>query len=137
MDAAHVYTYAKMRLTPAIISATTGRTSKKVLSHTNSSTANFSSNLDGIQNPSGGSIPPPRPMGREKWWRGQDGFLLTNAWGLPSEGSNAIVPTVWFQDGKLQMYIYQTKQLTFILLIPVSHAALEGVHIQTQILEQV
>jgi hypothetical protein len=126
-----------MRLTPAIISVTTGRTPKKVQSHPSQSVADLKNNLEAVQNSAGGSIPPPRPMQRDKWWREQDGFLATNVWGIQSEGSNDIVPIIWLQEEKMQMCIYQNKQLTLVLLTPESHAALGGTHFQTQILEKV
>ncbi|MCO5560451.1 hypothetical protein L7F22_014066 [Adiantum nelumboides] len=154
-DAAYVFTYARMRLTPAVISAaSSGRSLKKVLSRANSSaSANLrvnASELSGSgQSPlredsgdQGSEVFTPRPLQRDKWWRDHDGFLVTDAWGVEAQGMNAIIPTVWLQlssEGPMQLVAYQHKQLTVIMLISVVHLAADAdgsLVLRNQVLEK-
>lgn len=155
-DAACLFAYARMRLAPAAISATSsGRSSKKSLSHSNSSSSAHlrSSSLDSQttghissredSSDQGSEFFTLRPMQRDKWWRDQDGFLSTDAWGVEAEGMNATVPSVWLQQSseeRMQLCAYQHKQLTVIMLISVTHLPTdaEGSYLlKNQVLEKV
>eukprot|EP00250_Pteridium_aquilinum_P012618 c20839_g1_i2 orf=227-1765(+) len=155
-DAAYLFTYARMRLAPATISATSSgsRSLKKVLSHANSSSSAHLRNSNNEISVSGHSplredsgdqsseFFTPRPMQRDKWWRDQNGFLVTDAWGVEAQGMNAIVPTVWLQQSseeRMQLVAYQHKQLTVIMLISVTHLAADadGSHVlSNQVIEK-
>lgn len=153
--AAYLFTYARMRLAPANFPGTSsGRSLKKVLSHsTPSSSAQLRTGSSEIsasaQRPlredSGdraSEVITPRPLQRDKWWRDQDGFLLTDAWGVDAQGMNAFVPTVWLQQSSeecMELVAYQQKQLTVLILISASHSAAnaDGSHLlRNQLLEK-
>ncbi|KAI5063812.1 hypothetical protein GOP47_0020482 [Adiantum capillus-veneris] len=121
-DAAYLFTYARMRLTPAAISATSsGHSLKK-------SPLREDSGDQGLE------VFTPRPLQRDKWWRDHDGFLITDAWGVEAQGMSAIIPTVWLHQSSeecMQLVAYQHKQLTVIMLISVVHLAadIDGSHV--------
>ena len=63
-----------------------------------------------------------RPLQHNKWYKGTNGFPVTDIWG-PEVGSMIFAtPTVLLQQTDERMYlcVYQHKSLTFILLFPVS-----------------
>lgn len=145
-----------MRLAPANFSGTSsGRSFKKVLSHSTSlssaqlrtgSTEILASGRSPLREGSGdqaSEVFTPRPLQRDKWWRDQDGFLLTDAWGVEAQGMNAVVPTVWLQQSseeRMQLVAYQQKQLTVLILISATHLAADadGSHVlRNQLLEKV
>ncbi|KAJ4710118.1 Vacuolar fusion CCZ1-like protein [Melia azedarach] len=63
-----------------------------------------------------------RPLQHGKWSKGKDGFLVTDTWGVDVGGMVCTTPTIWLQQTEEAMYLcpYQYKNLTLILLIPVS-----------------
>ncbi|KAK3222157.1 hypothetical protein Dsin_009182 [Dipteronia sinensis] len=63
-----------------------------------------------------------RPLQHGKWSKGNDGFLVTDIWGVDVGSSMIASPTVWLQQTEERMYLctYQYKGLTLILLMPVS-----------------
>lgn len=63
-----------------------------------------------------------RPLQNDKWSKGKDGFLVTDIWGVDAGSLICATPTVWLQQTEEGMYLcpYQYKNLTIILLIPVS-----------------
>lgn len=67
----------------------------------------------------------PRPLQRDKWSKGKDGFVTTNIWGAEDGNLVSLTPTVWLQQTKDHMClcVYQHKNLTIILLIPLSSLA--------------
>lgn len=140
-DTSNLFAYARMRLAPGTISNTTsGRGSKKV--HSSSLNSSSSAQLgNNFGNPTGAQLPlqedssdqgselvTPRPLEHDKWWRDQDGFLVTDAWGVESKGTNAIVPTVWLQQPEEQMQLcaFQQKMLTVIMLTSANHPGTES-----------
>ncbi|KAH7352599.1 hypothetical protein KP509_19G053500 [Ceratopteris richardii] len=153
-DAAHLYTYARMRLIPAAISTSSGGHSlKKVLSRANSSSVHLKASASDItaagQRPSPADSSnhhsqffTPRPLQHDKWWRDNDGFLVTDAWGVDAQGMSAITPTVWLQQSsqeRMKLVAYQHKQLTVVMLISVMHLApnADGSHVlRNQVLEK-
>lgn len=64
----------------------------------------------------------PRPLQRDKWSKGGDGFLVTDVWGVEIGSLLPRTPTVWLQQTHERAYliVYQYKSLTMVLLIPVS-----------------
>ena len=63
-----------------------------------------------------------RPLQHNKWYKGTDGFLVTDIWG-PEVGSMvSATPTVLLHQTEERMYlcVYQHKSLTLILLFPIS-----------------
>ncbi|KAJ4961871.1 hypothetical protein NE237_021781 [Protea cynaroides] len=64
----------------------------------------------------------PRPLQRDKWSKGKDGFLVLETSGAEVGGLNSSTPTVWLRQTDERMYlcVFQQKNLTIILLIPVS-----------------
>ncbi|KAH9746054.1 vacuolar fusion protein CCZ1 [Citrus sinensis] len=63
-----------------------------------------------------------RALQHGKWYKGKDGFLVTDIWGVDVGSLVCATPTVWLQQTEEAMYLcpYQFKSLTLILLIPVS-----------------
>lgn len=64
----------------------------------------------------------PRALQREKWFKGKDGFLVTDIWLKESGSSIAANPVVWLRQAEQRMFllIYQHRSMTVILLVPVS-----------------
>ncbi|XWS69488.1 hypothetical protein CRYUN_Cryun04dG0183100 [Craigia yunnanensis] len=132
-DTINLFTYAVLWLTPRAVSS--GASSWSYLRKGNSSSdvaaestfaysGSVSDQFYGSQD-----ISPPgdnryritRPLQHDKWFKGKDGFLITDIWGV-DVGSLNITPTVWLQQTEERMYLcaYQYKSLTLILLIPLS-----------------
>lgn len=63
-----------------------------------------------------------RALQHGKWYKGKDGFLVTDIWGVDVGSLVCATPTIWLQQTEEAMYLcpYQFKSLTLILLIPVS-----------------
>ncbi|KAL9454130.1 hypothetical protein AB3S75_009687 [Citrus x aurantiifolia] len=63
-----------------------------------------------------------RALQHGKWYKGKDGFLVTDIWGVDVGSLVCATPTVWLQQTEEAMYLcpYQFKSLTLILLFPVS-----------------
>ncbi|EOY01351.1 F23A5.27 isoform 4 [Theobroma cacao] len=63
-----------------------------------------------------------RPLQHDKWFKGKDGFLSTDIWGMDAGSLNVTTPTVWLRQTEERMYLcaYQYRSLTLILLIPFS-----------------
>lgn len=63
-----------------------------------------------------------RALQHGKWYKGKDGFLVTDIWGVDVGSLVCATPTVWLRQTEEAMYLcpYQFKSLTLILLIPVS-----------------
>lgn len=59
-----------------------------------------------------------RPLKHGKWSRGNDGFLVTDSWGV--EVDSSVHPSIWLHETEEKMYLcaYQHKSLTIIFLIP-------------------
>lgn len=59
-----------------------------------------------------------RPLKHGQWSRGNDGFLVTDSWGV--EVNSSVHPTIWLHETEERMYLcaYQHKSLTIIFLIP-------------------
>lgn len=152
-DTSYLFAYARMRLAPGTISSTSSsRISKKAsnssISVSSAQLGNNPGNSVGSQLPlqkdsgaQGSQFFTPKPMQHDKWWRDQDGFLFTDAWGVEAEGKNAIVPTLWLHQSEeqMQLCVYQQKTLTVIMLTSVnqSGADSEGSYLlRNQILEK-
>ncbi|KAF5750085.1 F23A5.27 isoform 5 [Tripterygium wilfordii] len=63
-----------------------------------------------------------RPLQHDKWFRGKDGFLVTDVWSVEVGSFISMTPTVWLQQTEERMYlcVYQYRSLTILILIPVS-----------------
>lgn len=63
-----------------------------------------------------------RPLQRDKWSKGKDGYLVTDLWGAEVGTWVFATPTVLLQQTGERMYLcaYQHRSLTLMLLIPVS-----------------
>lgn len=63
-----------------------------------------------------------RPLQRDKWCKGKDGFVVTDVPCAEVGGFIPLAPIVWLQQTEERMYlcVYQHKNLTIVLLIPVS-----------------
>lgn len=126
-DTTKLYTYAVLRLSPHALSS--GTTSWSYLRRVGYVSAGYGLPDAGLasevsQHTSRDTSPggqsrrsySPRPLQRDRWSKGKDGFLVTDIW-----GANA-TPIVWLQQTEEKAYIcvYQHKNLTIILLIPVN-----------------
>ncbi|KAJ0981245.1 hypothetical protein J5N97_009500 [Dioscorea zingiberensis] len=132
-DTTNIYTYAVLRLTPQALSSSTNSWSY-LLKGTSATTVavGFTAATgpvsDGSQQLSrdassagqgqGNNVP--RPLQREKWFKGKDGFLTTDIWGAEVGSLVPVLPTVWLRETEENMClcIYQHKNLTVVILIP-------------------
>lgn len=150
-DTTNVFTYAVLRLTPHALSLNSNSWSYL-------RRAKSASNLAAVSNISA-SRPPeshyasrdtspggerqrlhiPRPLQRDKWCKGKDGFVTTDIWGEEAGNLISLTPTVWLQqtEERTSLCVYQHKNLTIILLIPVlSLASGQGIAlVKKQLLE--
>jgi hypothetical protein len=83
-----------------------------------------------------------RPLLREKFSKGKDGFVAPDFAATEVRGAVPLTPILWFQQAEERMYlcIYQHKSLTILLLIPASSLinGEEGIaHVKKQMLENV
>ncbi|XP_077236001.1 vacuolar fusion protein CCZ1 homolog B-like isoform X2 [Tasmannia lanceolata] len=135
-DTANLFTYAVLRLTPRTLSPGAnswsylrrGTTTSQIA--TNSTLVNTGSASEEFQYTPRDTSPDrqgegyhvPRPLQRDRWSKGKDGFVVTDICG-PQVGSlMSTTPTVWLRQTEERMYlcVYQHKSLTIIILIPVS-----------------
>ncbi|XVE74544.1 hypothetical protein DITRI_Ditri12bG0025400 [Diplodiscus trichospermus] len=132
-DTINLFTYAVLRLTPHALSPAAsswsylrkGNSSSNVA--TESTFAHSGSVLEvlyGSHDTSAGDnrYHTTRPLQHDKWFKGKDGFLVTDIWGVDVGSLNVTTPTVLLQQTEERMYLcaYQYKSLTLILLIPLS-----------------
>ncbi|XVF43442.1 hypothetical protein PTKIN_Ptkin02bG0040400 [Pterospermum kingtungense] len=151
-DTVNLFTYAVLRLTPHALSS--GARSWTYLHKGNSSSnvatestfapsGSFSEQFYGSEDIScagDNRYRVTRPLQHDKWFRGKDGFLITDICGVDVGSSYITSPTVWLQQTGERMYLcaYQYKSLTLILLIPLSSIVNEeqGVSIVKQQLRE-
>ncbi|XP_039127339.1 vacuolar fusion protein CCZ1 homolog [Dioscorea cayenensis subsp. rotundata] len=132
-DTTNIYTYAVLRLIPHALSSGTNTWSYllKGTSATSAAagfTATTGSVSDGSQQSSSDASSAgqdqrnsvPRPLQREKWFKGKDGFLTTDIWGAEVGSLVSVLPTVWLRETEenMNLCIYQHKNLTIVILIP-------------------
>ncbi|XP_057959092.1 vacuolar fusion protein CCZ1 homolog B-like isoform X3 [Malania oleifera] len=134
VDTINLFTYAVLRLSPHALSP--GVSSWSYLRRGNSAShvaaISVSANPGSVAeqfygsrdtSPDGGqNYCIARPLVHNKWSKGKDGFLVTDIWGAEVGSSINATPTVWLQQMEERMYLcaYQHKNLTLILLIPVT-----------------
>lgn len=155
-DTINLFSYAILRLSPHALSSGASSWSYLRKGHTashaagpTSMLANTGSGLDQFYG-SRDSLPigdnnydVVRPLRRDKWLRGKDGFLLTDIWGAEVGSLVHTTPAIWIQQTGEKMYlcVYQHKSLTIILLIPVTSSILNGEQgvsmVKQQVLENV
>ncbi|XP_010649909.1 vacuolar fusion protein CCZ1 homolog B isoform X3 [Vitis vinifera] len=133
-DTINLFTYAVLRLAPnALLSRASswsylrkGNTASQiaaasVMASSGSVSEQFYGSRD--TSPHGGERSHVvRPLQHNKWYKGTDGFLVTDIWG-PEVGSMvSATPTVLLHQTEERMYlcVYQHKSLTLILLFPIS-----------------
>ncbi|XP_077241149.1 vacuolar fusion protein CCZ1 homolog B-like [Tasmannia lanceolata] len=134
-DTAKLFTYAVLRLTPHALSSCAnswsylrkGTTASHV--HKGSTLVNTGFASEEFQYTAHDTSPGrqgqgyhvPRPLQRDRWSKGKDGFLVTDIWGSEVGSLMSTTPTVWRQHTEEQMYlcVYQHKNLTLIILIPI------------------
>ncbi|XP_042477380.1 vacuolar fusion protein CCZ1 homolog B-like isoform X3 [Macadamia integrifolia] len=134
-DTVNLFTYAILRLTPFALSSGSSSWSYLRKGSTPSliATGSISPNLGSVieQTHTSRDTSPggqgqryhvPRPLQRDKWSKGKDGFLVIETSGAEVGSLNSSSPTVWLRQSDERMYlcIFQQKNLTIILLIPVS-----------------
>ncbi|EPS67559.1 hypothetical protein M569_07212 [Genlisea aurea] len=121
VDSVRLFTYAVLRLTPQALS--------RPYSHSKESNSSPGAVLDQYHHHNShdaagrnSSYSVLRPLQRGKWFKGEDGFLLTDTWGLEVDGSMHKSPTIWLHETEEKMYmlVYQHRSLTAVLLMPVS-----------------
>lgn len=150
-----MFTYAVLRLVPrALLSQASswsylrkGNTASQtaatsVLASSGSISEQFYGSRDASSH--GGEHSPHvvRPLQHNKWYKGTDGFLVTDIWGLEVGSMVSATPTVWLQQTEERMYlsVYQHKSLTLILLFPISSILIgeQGISvIKQQVVENV
>lgn len=137
-DTANLFAYCVMRLTPhALSSSLSSSTWSYIMKSKTASNISAVSSLpsavfaasDELQGTSRDTSPGgeprtvnvPRPLQRDKWSRGEDGYLVTDVWGIEIGTSLPRTPTILLQQSQEHMYlcVYQYKSLTIVLLIPV------------------
>eukprot|EP00262_Sarcandra_glabra_P016513 TRINITY_DN5414_c0_g1_i1.p1 TRINITY_DN5414_c0_g1~~TRINITY_DN5414_c0_g1_i1.p1 ORF type:complete len:517 (-),score=99.19 TRINITY_DN5414_c0_g1_i1:299-1849(-) len=135
-DTANLFTYALLRLTPHALSSGTnswsylrkGTTTSNVaagsiLANAGSASEEFHyTSRDTSPGREGQRYHVPRPLQQDKWSKGKDGFVVADIWGTEVGNLISATPTVWLKQTEERMYmcIYQHKNLTIILLIPVN-----------------
>ncbi|KAL8137897.1 hypothetical protein V2J09_003898 [Rumex salicifolius] len=120
-DTVNLFTYAILRMTTAAMSSSTSYWSyfRKGSSASRAAADHGSEDaLPSRQQPYSTS----RPLRLNKWYKGKDGFLVTDAWNSDVSSLDSTIPTVLLQQTKERMYLcaHQQKNLTTILLIPVA-----------------
>ncbi|XP_042502503.1 vacuolar fusion protein CCZ1 homolog B-like isoform X2 [Macadamia integrifolia] len=134
-DTVNLFTYAILRLTPLALSSGSSswsylrKGSTPSLIATGSISPNSGSVIeqtytsrDTSPGGQGQRFHVPRPLQRDKWSKGKDGFLVIETSGAEVGSLNSSTPTVWLRQSDERMYlcVFQQKNLTIILLIPVS-----------------
>ncbi|KAL8142079.1 LOW QUALITY PROTEIN: hypothetical protein V2J09_015111 [Rumex salicifolius] len=142
-DTVNMFSYATLRMSPRAMSSATSSWSyfRKGSSASSVATDSSGSHSDQIRGPQDTYLSR-RPLRTNKWCKGKDGFLVTDAWNTDVSSSDATIPTILLQHSEDRMYLcaHQYKNLTVILLIPVasvSSAEQEISSIKQQILENV
>lgn len=133
VDTTNLFTYAVMRLTPQALSSSTNWSYlRKGTSASNILAASMMANTgyiteaaqfvpyDTIRTRQNQVSPVIRPLQRENWIKGKDGFLVNDMWREEAGSSVSSLPIVLLRQPEEWMYIcvYQVKSLTIILLIP-------------------
>ncbi|XP_071735756.1 vacuolar fusion protein CCZ1 homolog B-like [Rutidosis leptorrhynchoides] len=126
-DTVNLFSYGILRLTPRVLSSSGGST-WSYLRKGNASLQDESAfdRLHGLQDASstvrGDNYRVVRPLQQGKWSKGKDGFLVNDIWGVEVGNLVPTTPTIWLQQTEHKMYLcaYQHKNLTIILLIPVT-----------------
>ncbi|XP_020274421.1 vacuolar fusion protein CCZ1 homolog isoform X2 [Asparagus officinalis] len=137
-DTTTIFTYAILRLTPHALSSNAsswsylrrGKSASNVLAASSTPTYRPEESHYGSRDTSPGREQHrhhiQRPLQRDKWFKGKDGFVDCDVWG---EGGTllSLNPTVWLQktEERMCLCVYQHKNLTIILLIPLSSLANE------------
>uniref|UniRef100_A0A2P2KQ28 CCZ1/INTU/HSP4 first Longin domain-containing protein n=1 Tax=Rhizophora mucronata TaxID=61149 RepID=A0A2P2KQ28_RHIMU len=149
-DTINIFTYAVLRLTPRALSTgvsswsyllkgngASNVSATSILSHTISASAQFYLSHDTSSSRENGSHVK-RPLQHDGWFKGKDGFLLTDIWGAERGSMIFLTPTICLQQTEETMYLcaYQYKNLTSILLVPVS-SILNGEQGVSQVKKQV
>ncbi|XP_020221805.1 vacuolar fusion protein CCZ1 homolog B isoform X1 [Cajanus cajan] len=133
-DTINLFTYAVLRLTPHALSSGTsswsylrkGSTASNIAAESNvAHPSSMSESFYGTSDISSGEdnhYHVVRPLQRDKWSKGKDGYLFTDSWGAEVGTWVFATPTVWLQQTGEKMYlcVYQHRNLTLMLLIPVS-----------------
>nr|AFK42762.1 unknown [Lotus japonicus] len=133
-DTINLFTYAVLRLTPHALSSGAsswsylrkGNTASNVATESNvAHPSTVSESFYGSSNISPGIADHHlvvRPLQRDKWSKGKDGYLVTDLWGAEVGTWVFATPTVLLQQTGERMYLcaYQHRSLTLMLLIPVS-----------------
>lgn len=139
-DTTNLFTYAVMRLTPHALSSNISSWSylKRAKSASNvaailsipTSAVERSHHTSRDTSPGGERqrYHIPRPLQRDKWSKGKDGFFITDVWGPEGGNSISLTPTVWLRETEecSCLCIYQHKNLTIILLVPASSLGHSG-----------
>lgn len=134
VDTINLFSYATLRLTPHALSSGVSSWSQllkgNVSSHAavGSVSANSSVVSDQLNRVHDTSFNEdysyhfPRPLQHDKWVKGKDGFLVTDIWNAEGESAGPSTPTIWLQQTEERVYLctFQHKNLTLILLVPVS-----------------
>lgn len=112
-DTTNLFSYAVLRLTPRVLSSGASSWSYLIRGNVSPHVAQHGGNV-------GNHVI--RPLLHGKWSKGKDGFLETDIWGMEASGWVGSTPKIWFfQTGEqMCLYVHQHKNLTLILLVPVS-----------------
>ncbi|CAK9323964.1 unnamed protein product [Citrullus colocynthis] len=112
-DTTNLFSYAVLRLTPRVLSSGASSWSYLIRGNVSPHVAQHGGNV-------GNHVI--RPLQHGKWSKGRDGFLETDIWGMEASGWVGSTPKIWFfQTGEqMCLYVHQHKNLTLILLVPVS-----------------
>ncbi|KAK9118098.1 hypothetical protein Scep_016191 [Stephania cephalantha] len=133
-DTVNLFTYAVMRLTPHALSSSTNSWSylrKSTVSQVSTGSVLLTAgSAPGEIYASGDTSPDnrslryhvPRPLRRENWTKGKDGFLVCESWAAEIADPVSKTPTLLLQKTGERVYlcVYQHKNLSIILLIPVN-----------------
>ncbi|KAK9106581.1 hypothetical protein Syun_022592 [Stephania yunnanensis] len=133
-DTVNLFTYAVMRLTPHALSSSTNSWSylrKSTVSQVSTGSVLLTAgSAPGEFYASGDTSPDnrslryhvPRPLQRENWTKGKDGFLVCESWAAEVADPVSTTPTLLLQKTGERVYlcVYQHKNLSIILLIPVN-----------------
>ncbi|KAG9443948.1 hypothetical protein H6P81_015288 [Aristolochia fimbriata] len=135
-DTANLFTYAVLRMTPHALSSSTNSWSylHKGSTTSHASTGPIFPNAElasedyrhtSRDTSPGGQVQRhhlPRPLQRNKWSKAKDGFLVTDIWSGEIGSLVSASPTVWMKqiEERMVFCVYQYKNLTIIILLPVS-----------------
>ncbi|KAJ4829257.1 Vacuolar fusion protein CCZ1 A, partial [Turnera subulata] len=133
-DTINLFTYAVQRLTPRALSsgASTWSYLRKGSTASQGAAGSVASRSDSISehtyrshdrsSSQENNFHVKRPLQHGRWCKGKDGFLVTDIWGTETGSLIPSTPAIWLQQTEERMYLcaYQYKNLTLILLIPVS-----------------